>query len=42
MFARFVKHHAARVMVYIGLQNRINQRTSVFDLLQSESTGTED
>ncbi|XP_037093111.1 uncharacterized protein LOC119112910 [Pollicipes pollicipes] len=39
MFARFVKHHAARVMVYIGLQNRINQRTSVFDLLQSTSDG---
>jgi hypothetical protein len=33
-YARFVKHHAARTLVYLGLQHRVNLRISVFDILQ--------
>ena len=31
--ARFVKHHAARILVYLGLQHRVNHRVNVYDLL---------
>lgn len=33
-YARFVKHHAARTLVYLGLQHRVNLRISVYDILQ--------
>jgi phosphatidylinositol phospholipase C epsilon len=32
-YARFVKHHAARTLVYLGLQHRVNLRISVYDIL---------
>ena len=32
-YARFVKHHAARALVYLGLQHRVNLRFSVYDIL---------
>ena len=35
-YARFVKHHAARTLVYLGLQHRVNLRFSVYDILQGE------
>lgn len=31
--ARYVKHHAARILVYLGLQHRVNHRVNVYDLL---------
>jgi hypothetical protein len=36
-YARFVKHHAARTLVYLGLQHRVNLRISVYDILQGFS-----
>ncbi|XP_069678763.1 uncharacterized protein [Periplaneta americana] len=36
-YARFVKHHAARTLVYLGLQHRVNLRFSVYDILQDEA-----
>jgi len=36
-YARFVKHHAARTLVYLGLQHRVNLRISVYDILQGKS-----
>ncbi|GLG95977.1 Uncharacterized protein GBIM_02820 [Gryllus bimaculatus] len=36
-YARFVKHHAGRSLVYLGLQHRVNLRFSVFDILQDEA-----
>lgn len=33
-YARYVKHHAARALVYLGLQHRVNLRFSVYDILQ--------
>lgn len=35
-YARFVKHHAARALVYLGLQHRVNPRLSVYDVLQGK------
>ena len=35
LFARYVKHHAARVLVYLGLHHRSALRVSVFDLITS-------
>ena len=35
-YARFVKHHAARTLVYLGLQHRVNLRISVYDILQGK------
>jgi hypothetical protein len=37
-YARFVKHHAARTLVYLGLQHRVNLRISVYDILQGNGT----
>ncbi|KAF4517553.1 hypothetical protein B566_EDAN005117 [Ephemera danica] len=37
-YARFVKHHAARTLVYLGLQHRVNLRISVYDILQAFGT----
>ncbi|XP_059477759.1 uncharacterized protein LOC132198045 isoform X2 [Neocloeon triangulifer] len=36
-YARYVKHHAARTLVYLGLQHRVNLRISVYDILQEEA-----
>lgn len=33
LFARYVKHHAARVLVYLGLHHRSALRVGVFDLI---------
>lgn len=33
LFARYVKHHAARLLVYLGLHHRSALRVSVFDLV---------
>jgi hypothetical protein len=33
LFARYVKHHAARLLVYLGLHHRSALRVSVFDLI---------
>lgn len=30
-FAQFVKHHAARILVYIGLGDRVGSRVNVFN-----------
>ena len=35
--ARYVKHHAARVLVYLGLQHRVNHRVNLYDLLLGEA-----
>nr|XP_045618556.1 uncharacterized protein LOC123770570 isoform X4 [Procambarus clarkii] len=35
--ARYVKHHAARTLVYLGLQHRVNHRVNVYDLLLDEA-----
>jgi len=35
-YARFVKHHAARTLVYLGLQHRVNLRISIYDILQGK------
>lgn len=35
-YARFVKHHAARSLVYLGLQHRVNLRFSVYDILTGQ------
>ncbi|KAE8752899.1 hypothetical protein FOCC_FOCC000244, partial [Frankliniella occidentalis] len=36
-YARFVKHHAARALVYLGLQHRVNLRFSVYDILTDDA-----
>ncbi|CAA9999716.1 unnamed protein product [Nesidiocoris tenuis] len=33
-YARYVKHHVARILVYLGFQHRVNLRFSVYDILQ--------
>lgn len=30
-YGLFVKHHVSRVLVYLGLQHRVNHKYSVFD-----------
>ncbi|XP_046384832.1 uncharacterized protein LOC124155160, partial [Ischnura elegans] len=35
-YARYVKHHAARSLVYMGLQHRVNLRISVYDILAED------
>ncbi|XP_049800044.1 uncharacterized protein LOC126235364, partial [Schistocerca nitens] len=35
-YAKYVKHHAARALVYLGLQHRVNLRFSVYDILQDD------
>lgn len=37
-YARFVKHHAARALVYLGLQHRVNLRFSVYDIITGQSS----
>lgn len=32
-YAKFVKHHAARIMVYLGLEKRLRNKVYLFDLL---------
>lgn len=32
-YAKFVKHHAARVMVYLGLEKRLRNKVYLFDLM---------
>jgi len=41
-YARFVKHHAARALVYLGLQHRVNQRFSVYDILTGKKIRKKD
>ncbi|KAJ1525795.1 hypothetical protein ONE63_008998 [Megalurothrips usitatus] len=36
-YARFVKHHAARTLVYLGLSHRVNTRFSVYDILTEDA-----
>ncbi|KAF6199507.1 hypothetical protein GE061_007533 [Apolygus lucorum] len=36
-YARFVKHHVARILVYLGFQHRVNLRFSVYDILQDDA-----
>ncbi|XP_075223466.1 1-phosphatidylinositol 4,5-bisphosphate phosphodiesterase epsilon-1-like isoform X4 [Lycorma delicatula] len=36
-YARFVKHHVARILVYLGFQHRVNLRFSVYDILLEEA-----
>ncbi|XP_023235323.1 uncharacterized protein LOC111634715 isoform X2 [Centruroides sculpturatus] len=33
-YARYVKHHAARILVYMGLEQRLRQKVYLFDLLE--------
>lgn len=32
-YAKFVKHHAARIMVYLGLEKRLRNKVYLFDLM---------
>ncbi|KAL1122757.1 hypothetical protein AAG570_003084 [Ranatra chinensis] len=36
-YAKFVKHHVARILVYLGFQHRVNLRFSVYDILQDDA-----
>ncbi|BET01584.1 phospholipase C [Nesidiocoris tenuis] len=36
-YARYVKHHVARILVYLGFQHRVNLRFSVYDILQDDA-----
>ncbi|XP_073996296.1 uncharacterized protein isoform X2 [Rhodnius prolixus] len=36
-YARYVKHHVARILVYLGFQHRVNLRFSVYDILQEDA-----
>lgn len=36
-YARYVKHHVARILVYLGFQHRVNLRFCVYDILQGIS-----
>ncbi|RZF45199.1 hypothetical protein LSTR_LSTR009970 [Laodelphax striatellus] len=36
-YARYVKHHVARILVYLGFQHRVNLRFSVYDLLLDDA-----
>ena len=38
--ARVIKHHAARCLVYLGLQSRIQHRAHIFDLLNGKYRNT--
>ncbi|CAG7724464.1 unnamed protein product [Allacma fusca] len=40
LFARYVKHHAARLLVYLGLHHRSALRVSVFDLITADESTT--
>ncbi|RWS31388.1 1-phosphatidylinositol 4:5-bisphosphate phosphodiesterase epsilon-1-like protein [Leptotrombidium deliense] len=33
-YARYVKHHAARILVYMGLEKRLRNKVYLFDLLE--------
>ncbi|KAG8323632.1 hypothetical protein J6590_001352 [Homalodisca vitripennis] len=35
-YARYVKHHVARILVYLGFQHRVNLRFCVYDILQDD------
>lgn len=37
-YARYVKHHVARILVYLGFQHRVNLRFCVYDILQGMSS----
>ncbi|XP_023223276.1 uncharacterized protein LOC111624610 [Centruroides sculpturatus] len=39
-YARFVKHHAARVLVYLGLEQRLKNKVYLFDLLEEPTLPT--
>lgn len=41
-YARYVKHHVARILVYLGFQHRVNLRFCVYDILQGISQLFED
>lgn len=32
-YAKYVKHHAARILVYLGMHNRLANRVSLFEIL---------
>lgn len=32
-YARYVKHHAARVLVYLGMEQRLRNKVYLFDLV---------
>lgn len=32
-YARYVKHHAARILIYMGLQHRLRNKVSLFELV---------
>lgn len=40
-YARYVKHHVARILVYLGFQHRVNLRFCVYDILQGTLTKIE-
>lgn len=37
-YARYVKHHAARILVYIGLEKRLRNKVYLFDLLEETAS----
>uniref|UniRef100_A0A8D9BY52 Phosphoinositide phospholipase C n=2 Tax=Cacopsylla melanoneura TaxID=428564 RepID=A0A8D9BY52_9HEMI len=36
-YAKYVKHHAARTLVYLGFQHRVNLKFSIYDILQEDA-----
>lgn len=32
-YARYVKHHAARVLVYLGMEQRLRHKVNLFDMI---------
>lgn len=40
-YARYVKHHAARILVYLGLEKRLRNKVCLFDLLEETLQDTD-
>ncbi|XP_054933839.1 uncharacterized protein [Dermacentor andersoni] len=36
-YARYVKHHAARVLVYLGMEQRLRNKVYLFDLIEDQA-----
>ncbi|XP_077544076.1 uncharacterized protein LOC144156122 [Haemaphysalis longicornis] len=39
-YARYVKHHAARVLVYLGMEQRLRNKVYLFDLIEDQAAPT--
>ncbi|XP_064469144.1 uncharacterized protein LOC135383352 [Ornithodoros turicata] len=39
-YARYVKHHAARVLVYLGMEQRLRNKVYLFDLIDDQNVPT--